>query len=453
MSEHEVIPFTALRPRFASCALLALLLACAAGCRKPDEELGLDILPGDPLGIASDTALVHAFTYLDSAVQTSGLTRNMVGSYVDPDFGLLKTSLVTQVRLTANSIGQGQDNSGLVADSIVLTLAFETPVSHYGNLNAQRFIVQELNEDLSADVVYHNDDLPQVIPADLVRPHGGELTPDPLSRPVVGDDTLAPCLRIPLQLGLAERFLDAFGTAALVDNTSFLAFFKGIKVSVENGTQPLYQGGILNINTTGGSSKITVYYRDQLNAPDVPRTFDLVMTSGSVRYTTAERDRTQAVNNGLANALADPEAAATTAYLQTLGGCRVGLRFPGLPDLASPDKALSKAELIVPLPNSYYPYYSPPALLFLFRNDNGSDLFLPDQLGGITGIGGEWKPAEGGYRFNITRYVQQVLNGALPNDGIELVAGGAGVTSNRAVIAGPAHPSTPMRLLLTFTTY
>lgn len=430
-----------------------LLSSVATSCKKPGEDLGLDVLPGEPLGIATDTALIHAFTYVDSAVQTSGLTRNLVGSYIDPDFGLLKASLVAQVRLTANNIGQGQDNSGLVADSIVLSLAFETPSSHYGNLNPQRFVVQELAEDLSVESVYHSDDQPEVIVTDLVGLHGGEITPDPLSTPVVGDDTLGPQVRIPLRLGLAERFLGAFGTADLLDNTAFLAFFKGIKVSVENGPQPPYQGGVLHINTTSSASKITVYYRDQLNAPDVPRTLDLVMTSSSVRYTVVERDRTLAMNAGLENAIAQPEAAAGSIYLQTLGGYRVALRFPELMSFREPGKALSKAELVVPIQGSYYPYYTPPSLLFLFRNNNGSDVFLPDQLGGITGIGGELKLSEGGYSFNITRYVQQVLNGELPNEGIELVAGGTGVTASRAILCGPGHPTSPMRLLLTFTTY
>jgi hypothetical protein len=72
-------------------------------------------LPGEPLGLTTDTTVLEAFTFVDSAVQTSGLSRSLIGAYVDPDFGSLKTSLVAQLRLTANNIGQGQDNSGLVA--------------------------------------------------------------------------------------------------------------------------------------------------------------------------------------------------------------------------------------------------------------------------------------------------------------------------------------------------
>lgn len=430
-----------------------VLLACSVGCKKPDADLGLEVLPGEPLGLATDTAQLHAFTYLDSAVQTSGLTRNLLGSYVDPDFGLLKAGMVAQVRLTANNIGQGMDTSGLVADSIVLALAFETPNTHYGNLNAQRFVVQELSTGLSVDSVYHCNDEPSVLTEDLVALHGGEIVPNPLANAVVGDDTLAPQLRIPLRMALAERILNAFGTADLVDNTAFLSFFKGIAVSVGNGVQGPFEGGILHFNTTSGASKITVYYRDQLNAPDVPKTLDLVMTSSSARYTVVERDRAQAWEPGLEAALSDTDAPSTSIYLQTLGGYRTALRFPDLATIAGTGRALSKAELVIPVAGAYYPYYAPPAVLFLFREVNGADVFLPDQLNGISGIGGEFKSPEQAYRFNITRYVSQVLNGTLPGDGLALVAGSTGVSANRAVLCGPAHPDTPMRLLLTFTTY
>lgn len=430
-----------------------LFIAVATGCKKPDDDLGLDLLPGDALGLATDTAALHAFTFRDSATQTSGLSRNLVGSYVDPDFGALKASLVAQLRLTSNNIGQGLDTAGLVADSIVLALAFETPSTHYGNLNSQRFVVQELATALSADTVYRSNWRPQVIEEDLVVPHRGEITPNPYINPVVGEDTLVPQIRIPLRLSLAERILAEFGGPSLADNGAFISFFKGIKVSVENGAQTPYQGGVLHINTTGGNTKVTIYYHDLLNEPERQRTLDLVTSSNGVRYTTVERDVTQALGPGLTDALSDTTVSATGLYLQTLGGYRNALRFPDLTDYAGNGKALTKAELVVPVKGSYYPYYTPPSTLLLFRRSAGSDVFLPDQLSGVTGIGGEFSTTEQAYRFNITRYANQVMNGTLPDNGIVLVAGSSGISANRVVLCGPGHPETPMRLLLTFTTY
>lgn len=441
-------------PKWVACMIVAPLLFLGSGCHKPEEDLGLELLPGDELGGIVDTAAMRAYSFADSAVQTSGLTRNVVGSYVDPDFGLVHTSIVTQVRLITNNVGQNQDNSGLQADSIVLALAFEVPNSSYGNLNAQQFQVYELAEGLSVDTVYHSDDVPVVAPQDLVFPHAGSITPAPLVQPVIAEDTLVPQLRIRLSNALAERFLDAFGTPDLADNTAFLSFFKGLHITVDNGVQTPYQGGVLHINTTSTASKLTVYYKNLLNEPDLARTFDMAINSNCVRYSVAVHDRSQALTATLVQALADTSAPAPAIYLQTLGGLRTALRFPDLADSGGEGQALAKAELVLPILGTYYPYYAPPTQLFLFRQSaTGTDVFLPDQRDGISGIGGLFVAADQEYRFNITRYVQGVINGDIPSNGVDLVAGSAGVSANRAILCGPDHPDHPMRLELTFTTY
>ena len=433
-----------------------LLLLCATllfGCRKPDGGLGLDLLPSEQLGLSFDTVPIRAYTFPDSAIRTSALSRNLIGSYSDPDFGTLRASCVAQLRLTTNNVGLGLQVIGLVPDSIVLALAYETPSYGYGNLQAQVFTVHELVEDLSVDSVYHSDDIPQVAAEDLVAEHAGLLAPEPFVPPEVGGVTAVPQLRIRLKESLARRFLAAFNTPDLVDNTAFLGFFKGIQVSVENGTQAPYQGGVLYFNTLSGASKVTVYYKDTLSSdPLLPRVLDLAISSNSVRYTTVERDRSQAVM--LTQALSDTSAPAPLTYVQALGGLRTAIRFPELELRAADGKALSKAELVIPVSGTFYPYYAPPPQLFVFRKGiSGGDVFLPDQLQGIQSIGGNYDVNRNAYVFNMTRYVQGVFNGTFTNDGLELASGSAGVSVNRVVLCGPQHPTTPMQLQLTFTTY
>lgn len=433
--------------------MVGLWTLVVTGCRKPDADLGLDILPGDELGLNVVEADLRAYTFADTAVRTSALTRNLVGAYTDPDFGTVHTSLVAQLRLTTNNIGQGQDVSGLQADSIVLALAFDVPITHYGNLNPQRFHVYELTQSLSVDSTYYTDDVPAVVDEDLVFPHAGLLTPQPTLRPVIGGDTLVPQLRIRLQDELAQRFLERFGSPELVDNTAFLNYFKGLYVTVDSALQVPFQGGVLHINTLSTASKLTVHYKDINSAePTLARTLDLAINSNSVRYTVVERNITQAVP--LVLALTDSTAAAPALYLQSLGGLRNAIRFPDLMTYADRGLLLSKAELVAPVLGTYYPYYTPPAQVFVFRRSTtGADVFLPDQLDGISGIGGQFNVADQEYRFNITRYVQQVLNGNIPDNGLELVPGSSGVSANRVILCGPDHPTQPMRLQLTFTTY
>lgn len=425
-----------------------------SGCKKPEDDLGLDLLPGDPLGVLIDTNTLRAYTFEDTTIRTSGLTRQLLGSYLDQQFGLVKAGIVTQLRLSSNNIGFGQDNSGLVADSLVLSLAFDGANYAYGNLNAQVFQAFELTEVLSLDSAYRTDDLPITLSTDLVAEPGRAITPQPFTKPYIGGDSLVPQLRIPLDRSLAERFLGAFGTGPMADNTTFLEFFKGLYVTVDNGSQLPFQQGILYFNLLSTATKVTLYYRNTLIDPLAPLSLDLLINSNSVHYTVVEHDRTQATDLGLSMALADTTSPAAVVYVQSLGGTRTAIRFPDLMEHAGANRILAKAELVVPVLGPAYPYYPPPVQLFLFRKDSADkDVFLPDQLAGIGVIGGTYRSADQDYRFNITRYVQGVLNGSIPNNGIEILSGGSGVSANRVLMAGPDRAENPMRLRLTFTTY
>jgi len=156
----------------------------------------------------------------------------------------------------------------------------------------------------------------------------------------------------------------------------------------------------------------------------------------------------------LAQALADT-ALNQGAYVQALGGLRTRVVMPHLGTFASAHlDALAKAELVVPIDGTWPQGAPPPTSLFVFRlNDEGEDLFLPDQLDNGLAIGGEFDADAGEYRFTITRYVQNVLNGNYANSGLSLVSGNSGISVNRAVLAGPDAPSDRLRLVLTFTSY
>jgi hypothetical protein len=427
----------------------AMLLLHA--CRKPDPDLGLDLLPGDPLGVSGTATPLHAFTFEGEPVRTSGLTRNLLGSYVDPQFGRVRAGIVAQLRLSSVNVGVNLTDP-LAVDSLVLSLAFDGAGHSYGTLGPQRFQVFELAQDLSVDATYQTDDVPEVVPVDLVRNRGGRITPRPLNFvQLATGDSLLPQLRIRLADELAARFMNEFGQPGLVDNSSFLQFFKGLYVTVDNGMQLPVQEGILYLNLLNSASKATLYYHNE--STGALGSYDFPINENSVRYTVVEFDRQQTMIPGLAQALADTVSPAETVYVQALGGLRTAIRFPDIMQHAVPGRALSKAELIVPLQGTFNPYLPPPSQMFLFRRDEaGEDDFLPDQLGGVGNIDGSWRPATRDYRFNITRYVQGVLNGDIPDNGIELVAGSSGISANRAILAGPAAGD-GMKLLLTFATY
>lgn len=423
-------------------------------CRKPDADLGLELLPGDELGVATDTAFIHAFSFTEDRLRTSGLSRNLLGSYLDPQFGTVRTGIVTQLLLSSSNVGAGQDTSGLQADSLVLSLVFDPTNYAYGGLGSQKFEVFEVNETLSVDTLYYSDDVPEIVDDDLVASHSGIIAPKPLTSVLIEGDTMAPQLRIRLDHSLAERFMNAFGSPNMVNDAAFLQFFKGIYITVNNGQQIPFQDGILYFDLVHPDSRATLFYHDQLDTVSILRQFSLPITSNSVRYTVVEHVHDQAVDPAIIQAMTDTIQAANTVFVQALGGSRAALRFPGIMEYGTEGRILARAELIAPVQGSFNPYLPPPSQLFLFRLDSlGDEVFLPDQLGGVGTIDGNYRSQAREYRFNITRYIQGVLNGQIPNNGLEMVAGSSGISANRVVLAGPGEGDYRMRLLLTFTTY
>lgn len=436
-------------------AIATVLLAGvigSSGCKKPEDDLGLAVLdPTDTLGtVRTDTISILTWPHADLPVRTSGLSTNEVGSYVDDVFGPVFTGTVTQLRLSVNNIGPADPT--LVCDSLVLSLAFSTTEPTYGDLDPQVIRVYRLNEDLHLDSIYKSDRLPFIGATDQVKGAPLTITPAPLAGPVIGGDTLVPQVRIPLSNDLGSELLAQWGQSTLADNASFLAWFKGLAIVPDNAGQATLDGGVWRFNLLSGASKMTLYYH---NGEGTSQSFDFIIGSSSARYTYGLFDHTAASTPELPAALADSTLGQVVTYVQSLGGVRTELRFPFLERYqGSPYQALAKAELIVPIAGEHYSTYLPPAQLFAFRKgDAGEDLLVPDQVAGQGMVGGLYDAEEGTYRFNLTRWVQGVISGTYPNTGLALVAGSNGVSVNRAAFAGPLNGGTPMKMVLTFTTY
>lgn len=435
-------------------AVLLFALAVTSGCHKPEEELGLDVLPPeDALGtIVIDTTHITAWTIRPVPGKTSALSRNVLGTYLDPDFGLVTAGLVTQVRLSTNNVGPADPT--LECDSLVLSLAYDATNYGYGNRDAQGFRVYRLTEDLSLDTVYQTDDVPTSTPIDLLAGQRSSYTIDPFQGPVINGDTLSPQLRLPLKKELGDQLLDLWGTSQLASNDgpgAFLDFFKGLLVVPNADASVPYQQAALYFNLLNPDSKLTLYYHSATDTTS----FDFIINASSVRYTVTRFDHQQALQPGLPLALSDSTQGQQHIFLQALGGLRGELRFAGLENYAAAGfGALAKAELILPIQGSYFPLYAPPSQVFVFRkDDNGNDTSIPDQIPSTNQVGGFYDTEEKAYRLVITQWLQGVINGTYPNTGLSVVSGSNGVSVNRAILAGPENPVERMRLRLTFTTY
>lgn len=444
-----------LKARPAIRAVLLFAVVAIAGCRKPEENIGDQLLdPSTALGTTfTDTTSILAWTLDHQNTITSGLSRNVLGSYLDPVFGPVKAGIVTQLRLSANSVGAGISPDTLQCDSLVLALTYDASTYGYGGLEPQVFAVYRLDQDLRTDTSYTNDQWPSTLPGDLYAGPDHLITPHPTTRLYIGGDSLLPQLRLRLSNALGTELLNHWGQAELANSDAFVAYFKGLLIEPQDEPTIPLQRAALYFNLLSGQSRMTLYYSG--TGAHVPYKFEFNINSSCQRYTVSRFDHAQAIEPGLPQAIADTTLGQQAIYLQALGGPKAELRFPFLDTYQDQGlRALSKAELVLPISGTYYPLYAPPPQVFVFRKaDDGSDLVLPDQTSLINDVGGYYDATNNEYRLVITRWVQGVIKGTYPNTGLSLVPGGRGVSVNRGVLSGPAAATRPMRLRLTFTTY
>jgi len=130
-----------------------LLITILFSCRKTND-FGLEVQPNQDLLSVNQTDSTSIITYsvLEDSLKTDELSGpNLLGSYIDPYFGSLNSSVYTQIRLESSYDFRPSGTltlDSLIVDSVILYLAMD---GYYGNLGSQTFEVFQLSEDLHLD--------------------------------------------------------------------------------------------------------------------------------------------------------------------------------------------------------------------------------------------------------------------------------------------------------------
>ncbi len=423
--------------------------------KKEDSNLGLEIQPqGDQLSVVvEDTIQLTTYSVPSDSVQTNAVTSNtMLGSYVDPYFGKISASIYTQIRLdgAVDFTPDGGVLTDIVMDSVILYLRLN---NLYGNFDAQNFEVYQITEDLDIDSKYYSTTTKTTSSLNLVAAGGGTIVPDLVNNGTVnGSQTDAPILRIPLSItDFAQPIIDQSGTGVLDGNDgtgAFMDWFKGLKIMVNNTNQGVNEGGILYIDLEDNDTKITMYFRDIVNAEALQ--FDLNINSKSAHFSNLNIDIT---NSAVEALYADSTQGENLFFLQTMGGPKAKVSFENIQDyIDSGNVVINKAELV--LPTQYYvsDKYLPASELFILRtNASGKEVFLPDFS---TSGGSLYDYSTASYRFDITRYVAGLFKGDYELTPMTIISNGNAVTANRVVFNGSnTQLKDKPKLVLTFTRY
>lgn len=427
-------------------SVIFLLIVPFTSCKKSDSDIGLDIQGGDALGLNTiDTFEIRTYTELRDSVNSSRKSVDLLGSYRDPKFGAVEYGFVTQLLLSSNNPNFGIISS-ISVDSVVLALKFSTinSVSKYGELDPQTFEVYEITEDIYKDTAYYMFSSITVDPTNLVEAGTGTMTPNPFDDAIVGDDTISPQLRIRIDTNFGWKLINADATGDLLDNTAFKAFMKGIQVKVNNGMQSNNEGAILYFDLKDVESKLTVYYKEDT----IPKFFDFVVNEDNARFNQGSFDYSGTYIDQVLN---DTLAGQSEFHYQA-NSLWAAIEFPDLEHIKNQQGLIvNKAELIIPA--SYYPtseLFVPSDLFVFYKDLNGKEFLTPD----FSNPDGSYYESDGSYHFLLTRYVQRIMTGEYPNNGIRLSNAYFFSTATRAIFNGveSTNKNKP-KLVITYSNY
>jgi hypothetical protein len=328
---------------------------------------------------------------------------------------------------------------------VVLALVYSNRL--YSKIKQQTLAVHRITQDLNPDSNYFNTRNIAFDPFDELKPDQTIYPMDPLGTVVVGTDTVKPQLRLQLRDQLGYDLLQA-PASALASAEAFKDYFKGIYVTPNIFNS---NGGILNFDLVDAASKLTVYYHYEENGEVENEFYDFTINTETSYFTRIEHLRFRSVLAPflIGNNVPGDER----CYVQAGAGSKVKIDIPHLETLNDLDgRSINRAQLIVPFEDGIALY--PQAGLFLAYEDEEGELrILPDQIFG--NIGGSADFVADRYIFNISLYIQRVLNGEIKSNGLFILSQNAGVSVARSVLHGPRYSADNknqnMRLVLTYT--
>ncbi len=425
-------------PRLAAWLSLAIIFLTFYSCKKDPNDIGYTLLPGsDTLNVRSvDTVTIIAYSLIQDSIRTDKRTENMVGSMVDPVFGVTSANYYTQFRLSAESNDFG---SNPVMDSIVLQLRYSTI---YGDTNTlQTLKVYEMSQDLSYDSTYYSNQSIAIY-GNLLASY--TFRPKPKDSVLVKGVKTAPHIRINL-----SKMTNYFGNKILFtpadvinSNLSFIKYMKGLAIQ----SVPVSSGGaLISILPIDANSKLVLYFH---NDSTTYNAFDMPVNSLCARMNQFDHNGYLSASPELKNQILNKDTllGKEKLYIQGLGGVQTKIRIPYIKELRNLGKIAINNALLVLKNIEFDTTYAPVPAIYLLQKDSlGRFANVLDYVEGANYFGGVYDKNKKTYTIRLTRHIENILLGKVTNHDLYLMAShpsGSTLVPNRVIVRG-TNPSDP----------
>ncbi|MFK7922384.1 MAG: DUF4270 family protein [Bacteroidia bacterium] len=412
-------------------------------CLNGPSNTGIEVLPENDLLITAftDTQTIVFRSEMIDSIETYRAERQLVGNYVDPEFGRITATTYTQL-LPRNGLLFAEDRDDLKFDSLVLQLVVD---AGYGKIDVPQTLRVNLLNDTFPDITsISSKTAVDYDPKDLANGKSFGFT-----------ETVVTTFNIRLddELGRKILFTDP---DTLEDRDLMKLILPGFRIS----TDPVQffsrePGAIFSLDLEADNSQLIMYYQvkdsatGEFVAADEPEPFRILGITP--RFTNIERTELNS-DRLLGKFLSQPDDNEEYEFIQAGALIKGFLQFPDISDLEG--VAIQRAELLLHVDETWIGSenrYAPPANFNIaYAGPDGNELI--DE----TGIALVTQPPtydedEGYYSVILTNYVQQVVSGQRSNDGMVILPALQNLSVNRVVLGGNTHPTLAPKLRITYT--
>ena len=351
--------------------LAGLTLLLLLSCQNEESLIGENFLDNGDHEVfileQEEINIIALSTIEDSVTAQSSI--NLLGSYLDPYFGLTNASFCFQITLPNNEMSFNASS----INNIELHLPYN---NFYGdslakfNINVSK-LTESINNNDSLNVFSNNE-----FSSDLIT------TLNDVELSLISDSA---ALKVPLptNFGLAE-ILNLSNTS-LANTESFTESFYGFKITVE----PIMSmnGAIVYFDLSSENSALNITY---INSENIEQSVSF--PTGGVKLNNFMHDYTNTMI----------ETTDSLLFIQSMGGTFAELDFSFLENLQDSGYIVNNAELSLSIFEENN-FFQKPERITLIENNNNN--LLP--IEGLTG--GFLDEDNQKYTFNMTQHIQKIL--------------------------------------------
>lgn len=431
---------------FRNITIGAFLVLALFSCTKDLTPIGLDLFSAEELLSMgyTDTASIVAYSVSDDSVYTAKLNYAMIGNMCDPIFGRTSADFYSQLFITTSRVRFG---TAPVFDSAFLYLPFQG--SSYGDtLSNMTLRVYELTENIIDSIHTYSN---RSVTYDKDNPLG-EITfqPKPHDSAYFAGSMQLPMVRIPINQLFGDKVL-GFDTTSLNTVADFKEKFKGICITAEPQNTP-GKGAILVMSLPSDASKLVLYYH---NTEDT-LSYRFGITADCARFNHYDHFGYEGAVPMLKQQLeGDISLGSQCLFLQGFAGVKTKIKFPNLSKWFDKERILiNDAQLVFTQASPPGLFENPSSLTLRAVGETGSTspFSIVDEDESASYFDGIYEETTGTYRFRLTRYVQQVMNGEIDNrNGLYVIIPSASYVGTRMALNGTSSPQPSVKLYLRFT--